>query len=82
MGVNSLPYDCCPTASRLQFEHGPFRAWVQHANHSATEPPLAGPNRSLTPSLSLFSNQTVTPGTNDNPYSFPQTYPYNFKLKP
>ena len=28
-----------PTASRLRFEPGPFCAWVQHANHSATEPP-------------------------------------------
>ena len=26
------------TASRLRFE--PFCAWVQHANHSATEPPI------------------------------------------
>ena len=25
--------------SRLQFEPGPFCVWVQHANHSATEPP-------------------------------------------
>ena len=31
--------DCYPTASRLRFEPGPFCAWVQHANHSATEPP-------------------------------------------
>ena len=30
--------DCYPTASRLRFEPGPFCAWVQHANHSATEP--------------------------------------------
>ena len=30
---------CYPTASRLRFEPGPFCAWVQHANHSATEPP-------------------------------------------
>ena len=30
-----------PTTSRLQFEPGPFCAWVQHANHSATEPPRA-----------------------------------------
>jgi len=33
-------YDCYPTASRLRFEPRPFHAWVQHANHSATEPPL------------------------------------------
>ena len=31
--------DCYPTASRLRFEPGPFCARVQHANHSATEPP-------------------------------------------
>ena len=30
---------CYPIASRLRFEPGPFCAWVQHANHSATEPP-------------------------------------------
>jgi len=28
-----------PTASWLRFEPGPFCAWVQHANNSATEPP-------------------------------------------
>ena len=28
-----------PTASRLRFEPGPYCAWVQHTNHSATEPP-------------------------------------------
>ena len=31
---------CNPTASRLQFELTPFCAWVQHANHSANEPPI------------------------------------------
>ena len=30
-----------PTASRLRFEPRPFCAWVQHANHSATEPPAS-----------------------------------------
>ena len=25
----------------MRFEPGPFSAWVQHANHSATEPPLS-----------------------------------------
>ena len=29
------------TASRLLFEPGPFCVWVQHANHSATEPPFS-----------------------------------------
>ena len=29
-------------ASRLRFEPGPFCAWVQHANHSATDPPYIG----------------------------------------
>ena len=28
-----------PDSSRLRFEPGPFCTWVQHANHSATEPP-------------------------------------------
>jgi len=41
MGVNSLPKTVYQTASRLRFEPGPaFCAWVQHANHSATEPPI------------------------------------------
>jgi len=35
MGVNSLP----KTVTRLRFEPRPFCARVQHANHSATEPP-------------------------------------------
>jgi len=38
MGVNSLTKTVNPTASRLRSEPGPFCAWVQHANHSATEP--------------------------------------------
>ena len=39
-GCEQFAQDCYTTASRLQFEPGPFCAWVQHANHSATEPPL------------------------------------------
>ena len=39
-GCEQFAQDCCyPTASRLRFEPRPFCAWVQHANHSATEPP-------------------------------------------
>ena len=38
-GCEQFAQDCYPTASRLRFEPGPFCAWVQHANHSATEPP-------------------------------------------
>jgi len=37
-GRKQFASDCYPTASRLRFEPGPFCAWVQHANHSATEP--------------------------------------------
>jgi len=37
-GCEQFAYDCYPTASRLRFESGSFCAWVQHANHSATEP--------------------------------------------
>ena len=37
VGMKSLP-KTYPTASRLRFEPGPFCAWVQHSNHSATEP--------------------------------------------
>jgi len=38
-GCEQFAQDCHPTASRLRFEPGPVCAWVQHANHSATEPP-------------------------------------------
>jgi len=41
MGVNSLP------KTRLRFETGPFCAWVQHANHSATEPAWFPVNRPM-----------------------------------
>ena len=37
-GCEQFAWDSYPTASRLRFEPGPFCAWVQHANHSATEP--------------------------------------------
>ena len=37
-GCEQFALDCYPTASRMRFEPGPFCAWVQHANHSATEP--------------------------------------------
>jgi len=30
----------CLRLLRLRFKPGPFCAWVQHANHSATEPPV------------------------------------------
>jgi len=39
-GCEQFAKDCCPTATRLRFEPGPFCAWVQHANHSAIEPPF------------------------------------------
>jgi len=40
MGVNSLPKTVTrqATASRLRSEPRTFCAWVQHANHSTTEP--------------------------------------------
>ena len=38
MGVNILP-KTYPTASRLRFKPRPYWAWVQHTNHSVTEPP-------------------------------------------
>ena len=41
-GCEQFAYDCYPTVSRLQSEPGPFYAWVQHANHSAIEPPRDG----------------------------------------
>ena len=39
-GYEEFAKDCYPTASRLRLEPGPYCAWVQHAIHSATEPPL------------------------------------------
>ena len=39
MGVNSLPNTVTQQRHELRFEPGPFCAWVQHANHWATEPP-------------------------------------------
>ena len=39
-GCEQFAQDCYPTASRLRFEPRPFCAWVQHANHSATKPPI------------------------------------------
>ena len=38
-GCEQFAHDCYLTALRLRFEPGPFCAWVQHANHSATETP-------------------------------------------
>ena len=40
VGELQFSQDCYPTASRLRFEPRSFCAWVQHANHSDTEPPL------------------------------------------
>jgi len=40
-GCEQFAWDCYPTASRLRFEPGLFCAWVQHTNHSATEPSSA-----------------------------------------
>jgi len=39
-GCEQFAQDCYPTVSRLQFKPRPFCAWVQHANHSSSEPPL------------------------------------------
>jgi len=41
-GCEQFAEDCYPTVSRLRFEPWTFCAWVQHANHSATEPSIAG----------------------------------------
>ena len=37
-GCEQFAQDCYQTALWLRFEPRPFCAWVQHANHSATEP--------------------------------------------
>ena len=36
-GCEQFAWDCYPTALRLRFKPSSFCAWVQHANHSATE---------------------------------------------
>ena len=36
-GCEQFAWDCYPTASRLRFEPRPFCAWVQNANHSASQ---------------------------------------------
>jgi len=38
-GCEQFAEVCYPTASRLRFEPRPYCVWVQHAIHSATEPP-------------------------------------------
>ena len=38
-GCEQFAWDCYVTASRMRFEPRPFCAWVQHANHTATETP-------------------------------------------
>jgi len=40
-GYEQFALDCYPTSSRLRFEPRPFCIWVQHADHSATEPPYS-----------------------------------------
>jgi len=39
MGVKSLPKTVSRQCRDCDLNPGPFCAWVQHANHSATEPP-------------------------------------------
>ena len=40
MGVNSLPKAVTQQCRGCNFNPGPFCAWVEHTNHSATEPPF------------------------------------------
>ena len=46
-GFEQFSEDCHPTALRLRFEPGPLCASVQHANHSATEPPITSLNKGI-----------------------------------
>jgi len=48
-GCEQFAQDCYQTTSRLRFEPKPFCAWVQHANHSATESPLTVSNYKSSP---------------------------------
>ena len=60
-GCEQFAQDCYLTASRLRFEPGPFCAWVQHANHSATSLSVAGQmfasRRKLKASWSCFARR-------------------------
>ena len=57
MGVNSLPKTVYPTASRLGFEPRPFCVCIEHANHSATEPPSVIINKRKLVSLSVCAEK-------------------------
>ena len=55
-------WDRYPTTLRLRFEPGPFCAWVQHGNHSATEPPDSLYNlffQLLKKTYSLYNRQFI-----------------------
>ena len=71
-GCEQFAYDCHPTSSRLRFEPGPFCARVQHANHSATEPPYRLTRGALS---TRESNNSATSGT-VYLLTFAETSPY------
>jgi len=50
----------CPTASWLWFEPRPYCTWVQHANHSATEPQQYKVNNNTSYSASKPGIQQMT----------------------
>ena len=61
IGCEQFAQDCYLTTSRQRFEPGYFSTWVQHANHSATEPPY----------LQILSHVfTVSPDTELKPTDF------------
>ena len=67
--------------SWLRFELGPFCAWVQHANHSSTEPPSVAKNHLKTIKLpylcicltcfdEIWHGDAYWPPTRDRPLKF------------
>jgi len=57
--VNSLPKTVYLTASRLGFEPRPFCVCIEHANHSATEPPSVIINKRKLVSLSVCAEKSA-----------------------
>ena len=66
-GCEQFAQDCYPTALWLRFEPRPFCAWVQHANHSATEPltfcKMSTKNQNPTALAQITRTQLKCPGS-------------------
>jgi len=74
MDVNNLP-KTYPTPSRLRFEPRPYSTWVQHGNHSATEPPLFDTKHTQTESFNGLWSGTTRVGWYQKKHSPTHTHP-------